>query len=205
MVFTPDSPPISPKTVKHGKRSRHSSKGELSFEELSADDVGYDADIEVVRPDQIEEPESDFEEDAGSLGIKHLLWPDTDEELAGKMKKLSWHSKRPRAKSFQGHADRPTTPIQEDATRVNKHGKRTEFEVEMMDGHNSAPPAKRRKRKDSGLNMAQRLMGNNRWKGATDTSDRTDDRQTSILESSEATALSDARGPPVDSNEMDLD
>ena len=69
-----ESPPISPKTVRHGKRSRQSSKGEVSLGELSQEDAGYDGDIEVIRPDEVEEPDSECEDDDSELGLKRLLW-----------------------------------------------------------------------------------------------------------------------------------
>lgn len=173
-----DSPPVSPKTVRHGKRSRQSSKGEVSVGELSQEDIGYDGDIEVVRPDEVEEPESDSgsgDDDSG-FDLRRLLWPDADQELADKMKRLGWKSK-----DGDSHNNRTlekpgtkTLSKETDPSPLNQHGKRTEFEIsEMGDANHRQPHAKRRK--DTRLRMAKHLMKDGSEMQA-DTSEHTDGR-----------------------------
>ena len=199
MPRPPESPPISPKTIRQ-KRQRQSSQDEPSVEEISPDDIGYDADAEVVHPDDIEEPESETEDERSSLGIKHLLWPDTEDELSSKMKRLSWHTTRPRAKSMAGANATDVTKLQGDA-KVNRYGKRTEIEVsDMLDGHVSAPPPKRRKRKDPRLSRI--ISASGRWR--TDTSDKTDEQVDSAMDSPDITAQSGTKLQIVDDTEMDL-
>ena len=182
-----ESPPISPKTVRHVKRSRQSSKGEVSVGELSQEDTGYDGDIEVVRPDEVEEPESESEDDDSGLGLKRLLrpWSDTDQELASKMKRLGWMS-QPKKEARGNSLERPGAKQlskEVDFSHLNQHGKRMEIDVsELVDGHHKAPVAKRRK--DSRINMAKRII-----KGEhEDKSEQTDGRNPPIAETSVSTA-----------------
>ncbi|RMZ88730.1 hypothetical protein DV736_g4047, partial [Chaetothyriales sp. CBS 134916] len=204
MVFSPDSPPISPKTTRDGKRSQQASNHDLSLEELSSDNVGYDADIEVVRPDHIEEPDSESENDLAALsGLKRLLWPDTDDELASKMKELSWHRPkqlRQRERDIQGLYERkPGTPLLYNPSRVNTHGKRSEIDVEIVDGHEASSPAKRRKRRDDGAAIVHSL----------DVSDCMDTTNTDAVkraqQASQSTKAEVTQDRQADSNKMDLD
>lgn len=195
-----ESPPISPKTVRHGKRSRQSSRGEVSVGEISPEDTGYDGDVEVVHPDEVEEPETESDNDDTELGLRRLLWPDADEELAAKMKRLGWKSKdrhpldrttleRPGARRLSKEAD----PIQ-----LNQHGKRTEIEVsEMVEGQNQARHAKRRK--EAKFDLAKRII-QGKFQAMSDTSEQPDGKPALVEESSVSTA------PEVGGDEaMDLD
>lgn len=171
-----DSPPVSPKTVRHGKRSRQSSKDEVSVGELSQEDIGYDGDVEVVRPDEVEEPESESADDDSGFDLRRLLWPDADQELADKMKRLDW-----RSKDEDGHdarsLEKPGTKRlskEADASPLNQHGKRTEIEIsDMGDANQKQPYAKRRK--DTRLSMATQVM-KDRNEMQTDTAEHTDGR-----------------------------
>jgi hypothetical protein len=165
---------------------------------LSGDDVGYDGDVEVVRPDEVEEPESEPEDSPG-LGMRRLLWPDTDEELATKMKRLGWRSKhrdlrndklldRPGAKRLSKEAD---------MTDLNQHGKRTEIEVsEMADGPYKGSNSKRRK--ENRFNVAKRIINGRQDVMQTSTSEHTDGKAVAEYES--VSPAQEGGG-----NEMDLD
>lgn len=145
----PESPPVSPKTIRNGKRSRQSSRGTLSVQELSPDDMGYDADVEVLRPNEYEEADSD-PDDSLPIGFKRILWPDDDEELATKMRRLSWRQAKPIPRASSEN-DRPRNSKPKDmrSRSLNQHGKRTELEIsEMADAQDSLPPAKRRRKRN---------------------------------------------------------
>jgi hypothetical protein len=165
-----------------GKRPRRESSGELYVEELSPDDMGYDGDVEILRPDHYEEIDSDFEDDKTGQN----QWPDTDEELARKLRLLacgpefvdssrpedSEHGKKRRSKEMENE----TPPAR---------GAHTDFEVsEMVDGQTEQRPTKKRRKRPSQQSMAHRLGRkhvNGTW---SDSSDRTDDREMPLLESS---------------------
>lgn len=195
------SPPISPKTLRQPKRPRQSSKSEPSVEELGQDDLGYDADVEVVLPDQYEEPESDFEDTRPSKAITAI-----DEEITRGMRQLGWRHDR---------AALATGPVTEhfsdlESSAINQYGKRTEFHVSTpsrTDGRRTlVPPAKRRKRRETHLNVAQQII-KSISAPQTDSSDRTEGKRTPFAESSTSTGSTMAsEEPQVGSNdEMQLD
>ncbi|KPI40241.1 uncharacterized protein AB675_7788 [Cyphellophora attinorum] len=195
------SPPISPKTVRQPKRSRQLSQSELVVEELAQDDLGYDADVEVLRPDQYEEAESDFEDDTRAVKSITAI----DEEITRGMRQLGWRQTQPTV---------PTEPVTEhfsdlDSSPINQYGKRTEFHLTTptrTDGRdNYAPPAKRRKRRESRLNPAQRIL-KSRPQPLTDSSDRTDEKRAPLAESSSTRSTVASDEPRMASNdEMLLD
>ena len=194
------SPPVSPKTVRLPKRSRQLSKGELSIEELSQDDVGYDADVEVLRPDQYEEPDSDLEQDTKPIKCIATI----DEEITRGMRHLGWRQSLPAAL---------TMPITEhfsdlESSPINQYGKRTEFHASPLrrsEGRSSfASPAKRRKKRDSNINMAQPLMKSNA-QACTDSSDRTEEKRTPSAESFTGSTAASEIIQPVSDDEMQLD
>lgn len=184
------SPPVSPRTIRHHKRSRASSKGELSVEELDQEDTGYDADVEVVRPDQYEEPESDFDEDNKRPQARCITA--IDEEITRGMRALGWRqsdrrSSEPTRSSEVMHG-MTSSPIS-----VNSYGKRPERD--MMDIGNAAdtqaPSAKRRKKRESRSTPAARQRSS-RPQRYSDSSDRTEGRKTPALDNStESTATSE--------------
>ena len=200
-----ESPPVSPKTVRHGKRSRQSSKGSVSLGEISQEDTGYDGDVEVVRPDEVEELESEDEHDGSGVGLRSLLWPDTvtDEDLAARMKKLGWRSKEKEDRSSRSLERPGAKRLSRDAdpSHLNQHGKRTEIEIsELLDSHHKTSYAKRTK--ESKFNMAKRIIrGRNEMQ--TDTSEQTDgkDDKTSTVDEHLASTPPEADG----TEEMDLD
>ena len=169
-----ESPPVSPKTVRHGKRSRQSSTGQVSVRDLSQEDTGYDGDVEIVRPDEVEEPESEFENEDTDFDLRRLLWPDTDEELASKMKRLGWKSKDKDARN-DNKLEKPGAKRlskEADPSYLNQYGKRTDFEIsEMADASHKTPDSKRRR--DSRLTKTKRVI-ESEHEMQTDTSERTD-------------------------------
>ncbi|RMD41570.1 hypothetical protein DV735_g3584, partial [Chaetothyriales sp. CBS 134920] len=204
MVLSPDSPPISPKTTRDGKRAQQTSNNEFSIEELSSDSVGYDADIEVVKPDHIEEPDSESEDDRTALSsLKRLLWPDTDEELASKMKKLSWPRPTqllPQSRDVpdlmepKSHTVLPHSP-----PRVNTYGKRSEIDVEMAYSPEASSSAKRRKRRDDRAGILPGLDAH----GHINIIHRDIVRRPK--QTPQSTGAEVALERPAESNEMDLD
>ena len=200
-----DSPPASPKTVRHDKRSRPSSKGEMSVGELSQEDIGYDGDVEVVHPDEVEEPESESEDDDSVFDLRRLLWPDADQELADKMKRLGWRSKDddgPDGRSLEKPGTkRLSRETGSNPNPVNHHGKRTEMEIsDMGDANHKQPYAKRRK--DTRLSMARQTV-KDRKEMQTDTSEHTDGRDRKPLPTCDY-SVSVAPGAGGD-EEMDFD
>jgi hypothetical protein len=194
-----ESPPISPKTVRQPKRSRPPSR-DAATSTSPQEDTGYDGDIEVVRPDEIEEPESESEVESIGSGLRRILWSDTDEDLASRMRRLGWRSKD-KSEQYHKHLERPGArrlSKEADLSHVNEHGKRTELEVsEMVDGQMVARYAKRRK--ESKFNLAKRII-KGKHQAMSDTSEQTDGRPAPVEESSMSTP------PDVGGDEvMDLD
>lgn len=192
------SPPISPKTIRHPKRSRQSSKSEVSVQELGQDDQGYDGDVEVIRPDQYEEPETESDEDKPPC----RTIPDVDEEITRGMRRLGWQQCAPRLHT-SGQVQEQRSDVE--SSPLNRYGKRTEFNVsELADAHDQARPAKRRKHRGSRSSIGQRFM-RNKPQLASDSSERTEGKQTPLLDTSTgSTGVSEA--PIIPSNdEMILD
>jgi hypothetical protein len=193
------SPPISPKTVRQPKRSRQSSKSEISIQELSQDDdCGYDGDVEVVRPDQYEEPETESEDEKPA---NHLI-PDIDEEITRGMRQLGWRQPSIRLQTT-GNSTEHNSGL--DSSPLNRYGKRAEFAAsELLDGQSHAHPAKRRKRRQSRTNIAQRFM-KSKPSIVTDSSDRTEGKQTPLADTSTSSTTLSEPARVVDGDEMILD
>lgn len=192
------SPPISPKTIRHPKRSRQSSKSELSVQELSQDDQGYDGDVEVIRPDQYEEPDTESDDEKSPC----RTIPDIDEEITRGMRRLGWQQSASRLQT-SGHSLGQRSDVE--SSPLNRFGKRTEFNVsEPADAHSQARPAKRRKQRGSRSSIGQRFR-RGKPNLATDSSDRTEGKQTPLLDTS--TGSTGASDPPVvpSGDEMELD
>ena len=133
---------------RRNKRLRQESSDEISIEELFPDDMGYDADVEALQPDQYEEAESEPED----TGTPRKKFPSIDEDLAARMKHLG---------NSASEAHNPTGP---DSTRGRKrrlvqqddnsdelgpgHAATSELEVmEVLDRSARSPPAKRRRKR----------------------------------------------------------
>ena len=191
------SPPISPKTIRRPKRSRQSSKSEISVQELSQDDQdGYDADIEVLRPDQYEEPETESDDDKPNA----RLIPDLDEEITRRMRQLGWRQPSARLQTI-GHGQGSETL---DSSPLNRYGKRPEFDVaELFDPQNQAHPAKRRKKRGSRSSISQRFMKSK--PPVSDSSERTEGKQTPLVDTSTGSTGASEAQMDVGNDEMILD
>ncbi|KAK6379036.1 hypothetical protein LTS17_006739 [Exophiala oligosperma] len=185
-----------------GKRRRQESFDHgLQIEELSPDDMAYDGDTEVVQPDQYEDIDSDFEDDRAL----RKLWPDTDDELAGRLRRLSCDA---RNHTLKGHGDetrgqkrqsREMDPENESSAR-----KRTEIEVlEVVDGQPEQRPIKRRRKRVVKPNMAHRVLKKQAGENWTDSSEKTDDQE--VMESSNSATPAPASPAPMDRNEDAMD
>lgn len=165
-----------------GKRPRRESSDELYVEELSPDDIGYDADAEVLRPDQYEEIDSDFEDDK-TLPNR---WPSTDEELARKLGLLACDPE-PTESSHpdENEAGRKRRSKEMENETPPTREAHADFEVtEMVDGQAEQRPTKKRRKRPSQHGIAYRL-GRKHVNGIwSDSSDRTDDREMPLIESS---------------------
>ena len=210
IVLMPESPQVSPKTcVKHGNRSRRSSLGISSIEELAPDEMGYDGDIETLQPNEYEDVESDAEEKLqGHVGasFKPLAWPDIDGELAGQMRQLSWRQTKPaprlRSEHSRGQKQQDLHPL---STHLNQYGKRPELEIaEVRDGQESLPPSKRLRKRSARSSPTKHGM-RSKLGSPGSTSDQTVSNRTCILiETTESTGLSDG-GKEARSEAMDVD
>ncbi|KAJ9611124.1 hypothetical protein H2200_004307 [Cladophialophora chaetospira] len=154
------------------KRPRRESSDDFSVEEISADDMGYDGDIEVLHPDQYEEPESDFEDEHA---LKRL-WPDTDDELASRLRRLSCERQpknRPQEDIDRGRKrDSKEMNDEEDKPMAG----RTEIEVsELLDEQAAPPPSKRRKRRSGKTPLGHRVVKKQAHEAWTDSSDKTEE------------------------------
>jgi hypothetical protein len=152
------------------KRARRKSSDGFTVEEITTDDNGYDGDIEVLRPDQYEEPESDFEDDPAMKNF----WPDTDEDLASKLRRLSCEPKSQHQQYDRGRK-RLSSQMDEEGTQLDRHRHRhSDLEVlEIIDDQRpQRPPSKRRKgRTPLGQRVAKR-QAQNIW---SDSSDKTEE------------------------------
>lgn len=170
---------------RHGKRPRRESSGDLQVEELSPDDMGYDGDVEILRPDHYEEVESDFEDEAGQIQ-KQVEWPDADEELARKLRRLRCDpppSSSPKMDNGERGLKRQSVAMDEEGSRAQFPT--SELEVsELVEGQTQhPPPSKRRKKRSSQQIMAHRLarkQAGNTWSDTTDT-ERTDETLRELL------------------------
>src|SRR5277367_4214391 len=85
------------------RHTKSVSSGSLSIEELSEDEVGYDGDIEVIRPDQYEEPESEAGESETEPIVYHA-YNNWQNKLSERMRALECNSD---TNDSQDQLDRP--------------------------------------------------------------------------------------------------
>ncbi|KIV96930.1 hypothetical protein PV10_00743 [Exophiala mesophila] len=184
---------MSSEKPRRKKRLRRESTNELLVEEVTSDDMGYDGDVEVLRPDNCEEVESDLEDITPQ---KRLEWPDPQEELARRLTRLKCDPPSPNSSKLdsmdRGTKRESTAMDYQDArprpgSRVQPHAIKPELEVsEMLEGQVEQPPHKRRKKRTSQQTMAHRLIrrqGRGTWSDTTDT-ERTDGTLRELLEGS---------------------
>ncbi|KIW11399.1 hypothetical protein PV08_10699 [Exophiala spinifera] len=177
-----------------GKRRRQDSfDHEIQIEELSPDDMAYDGDTEVLRPDQYEDIDSDFEDDRAL----RRLWPDTDDELAGRLRRLSCDARKdnPKDPSDEARGQKRQSAEMDLENEPSPH-KRTEIEVlEVVDGQPEQRPIKRRRKRATKSNIAHRLVRKPAPEDWTDSSEKTDDQE--VMESSNATSPAPATPAPT--------
>jgi hypothetical protein len=165
------------------KRPRRESSDGISIEEISPDDMGYDGDVEVLRPDQYEEPDSDLEDDHAL----RRLWPDTDDELASRLRRLSCE----RESGGNLGRGRKRVSAEMDDEEDNLSPRHTEIEVsEIVEDQPAGPPSKRRRKKTPLGHRVVKKQAHGAW---TDSSDKSDD---GALESSNSHSTPDARHTP---------
>lgn len=144
----------STSTTKRSKRTRRESANSITIEELSTHDQGYEADVEVIRPDNYEENESDIE--TRDNDTPRRKFRTEDEELAARMQQLG---------NDESSTDSPHTPVAMSGRKrrslhkessTHRSGPYSELEItEMMDDGQGDPPSKRR-RKNRPSNLPSR-------------------------------------------------
>ncbi|KIW61280.1 hypothetical protein PV05_01419 [Exophiala xenobiotica] len=187
-----------------GKRRRHgSSDNELQIEEMSPDDMAYDGDTEVLRPDQYEEADSDFEDDRAL----RRLWPDTDDELAGRLRRLSCDARaRTPKRQHDGSRGQKRRSKDIDFEQETPPRKRTEIEVsELVDGQTEQQPIKRRKKRTPKPSMAHRVAKKKVTGTWTDSSEKSDDQDAGMESSNSATADVSSTPAPGNASEDAMD
>jgi len=181
-----------------GKRPRRESSDEIYIEEMSPDEMGYDGDVEVLRPDQYEDAESDLEDTTP----RRRLWPDTDDELAGKLRRLSCdpsvlHAQQLEDRSKLG-AKRQSKEM--DVDDRGSGSRRTEIEVsELVDEQAEQRPIKRRKRRVSQSHMVHGVGNKQPSRAWSDSSEKTEDQEVTIDSSLSSTPA------PVDGDDDAMD
>jgi hypothetical protein len=138
----------------------------VQIEELSKEDMGYDADVEIVKPDQYEEPESETDGEEENAGQDSEAM---ENQLAVRLRKLSCdidHQEQEQQRSPVGDGrsrKRMSKEMQGDPGSSQLH--LSDFEVtELIDELEHGPPAKRRQRRslrkttDRGLGRFYDLM-----------------------------------------------
>jgi hypothetical protein len=185
------------------KRPRRESSDGFSVEEISPDDMGYDGDIEVLHPDQYEELESEFEDEA----LKKL-WPDTDDELASRLRRLSCERQPKSAHREDADRGRKRLSAEMDEEEESPALDRTEIEVsELVDGQAAQPPMKRRRKGSEKTPLGHRVVKKQAHEAWTDSSDQSED---AAIESSNSPSTPERPNTPSkpeapgDSDAMEL-
>ncbi|KAJ9655933.1 hypothetical protein H2198_005281 [Neophaeococcomyces mojaviensis] len=133
---------------RRSKRLRKESSSEISIEELSPDDMGYDADVEALQPDQYEEADSEPEE----TSTPKKKFPSIDEELSARMKHLGKNTSGTNSpydgNSMRGRKRRIVHQNSNSDQLGHGHAPTSELEVmEILDRSAISPPAKRRRKR----------------------------------------------------------
>lgn len=142
---------------RHDKRSRSHSSDELSIEEISPDDMGYDADVEVIKPDNYEEAESDFED----ASTPQEDWTSVDEELAARMTQLGRERLMPFSQSTGRGRKRRSVEIEDDENLLWVPLSPEVEEQQTIDVSNHPSPAKRRRKRSKRPHSAQEAVRSN--------------------------------------------
>ena len=141
---------------------RRSSHDSITVEELSDGEMAYDGDIETVRPDEIEEPESDPGEDR-SPDIPHYDYETWQNRLAEKMKALDCNSD---TNDSQDVLSRPPSRKRRPQDRIEIDWADSSFPnssggpevTEILDDPDNGPDAKRLRRKVRRTRTAERII-----------------------------------------------
>lgn len=151
-------------SVKNGspRYHRRSSSDNITVEELSDDEYGYDGDIEVFRPDECEEADSD----TGNVASPPVLRQDYSYWQAKLSEKLTALNCNSDTNESQDNMDRPSSRKRRsrESAKDAGHGRAARdmsasFEVvELVDGSGVGPPAKRRRRKSRRSKTSERII-----------------------------------------------
>ncbi len=154
------------KTKLHGQehrpaQHRRASHDSITVEELSDGETAYDGDIETVRPDEIEEPESDAEVE--SPDIPRYDYETWQSRLAEKLKALDCNSD---ANDSQDTQSRPPSRKRRPQDRVETGWADSSFPnssggpevTEILDEPDDGPDAKRLRRKMRRTRTAERII-----------------------------------------------
>lgn len=180
------------------KRARRESSDDFSIEEISADDMGYDADVEVLQPDQYEDLESDFEDDHAL----RKLWPDTEDELASRLRRLSCEREPKNARREDIGRGRKRLSKEMDDEEEKPTAGCTEIEVsEIVDGQAAPPPTKRIKKRSGKTPLGHRVVKKQVQQAWTDSSDRTEE---ATIESSNDLSTPEATNTPSKATRNDM-
>lgn len=153
-----------PDSVKDGCPTFHRrrSGNNITIEEISDDEYAYDGDIEVVKPDQYEEADSD----TGGLDSPPMLHHDSfywQARLAEKLTALNCNSD---TNESQDSTDRPPSRKRRSREQVTDPGSEKGSRslsanlevVELKDGSDTAPRAKRPRRKSRRSRTSERII-----------------------------------------------
>lgn len=178
----------------------------FSIEELSGDEIGYDGDIEIVQPDQYEEPESDQEGFAPAMVASHeyTYWQC---KLAEKMKALDCNSDTNDSQDF---LDRP--PSRKRRSREAAHNFKADNGgldspegleiIELVNSRETAPHPKRLRRKSHRARPAEKAVP--RFANVRDEAFQTPDSASAAMASAEESMNSPLEHTPTD-DAMDVD
>jgi hypothetical protein len=142
----------------HSRRSNNN----ITIEELSDDDYAYDGDIEVVRPDQYEEADSD----TGGVDSSPILHQDStfwQTRLAEKLTALNCNSD---TNESHDNTDRPPSrkrrsrePVTDPGPDKATQSLSADLEVvEVKDGSDAAPQVKRPRWKSRRSRTSERII-----------------------------------------------
>ena len=159
---TPYDVEIAPVRTRSSAFNRRRSNNTIIIEELSDDENAYDGDIEVVRPDQYEDVDSDTEGFNSPPILDHdqSYWQN---RLAEKMTGLTCN---PDTNESQDNTNRPPSRkrrSREHPTAAGAGKKTTDMSasleiVELVDDSAAGPPAKKRRRKSRRSRTSEKII-----------------------------------------------
>lgn len=184
---------------KGSKYLRNRSSDEFLIEELSPDDMGYDADIETIKPDKYEDVESESE----GMVTPDKNWESIDEELAARMRQLGKNQLSPVRSSSNRGRKRMSIEMADGDTLLGGPCS-PDIEIHEVVDNTAPSPAKRRRKKSRHRSAAQyTLQGQNEvW---TDSSGRGEGngRGKGVTATSTSSATSEQARPKNDEDDDD--